>query len=386
MDICKKIKNTILNNKELTSMGFANMFSTIVLGIFWFMIAKIVSVEDYGFLSYHIALASIATAIALPGITNTVIIYVGKDPKIQGPIFVTSLISLSIASIILYFLFQNIATIVYLLGYGLFGFVGAQLIAKKIFSEYSKITTIQRIISIPMAILFYYIIGVEGIILGLGISFLIYSYKWYEYFKLSPFSFSLLKKYRSIMINNYGIDISKTFSMQLDKLIIVPIFGFFTLGNYYLAFQIISLVIIIPITVFQYILPQEHHDKSFERLKKIMMFFMVGIAIIIIIVAPIAIPMVFPEYTDSVIMIQIMILAIIPQSLNWMIISRLLANGCSKKVLIGSIIFVSTQIITIIILGKIFGIYGIAISLVLSSSIEFAYLYLQNKNRVIQSK
>ena len=46
MTIWNKIKDTIFTHKDLTAMGLSNTFSTLILGAFWFIIAKIVSVGE----------------------------------------------------------------------------------------------------------------------------------------------------------------------------------------------------------------------------------------------------------------------------------------------------------------------------------------------------
>ena len=55
-------------------------------------------------------------------------------------------------------------------------------------------------------------------------------------------------------------------------------------------------------------------------------------------------------------------------------ISEFLANEKSRIVLIGSVVFVTVQISMILILGKIFGINGVAAALVIAGIAEMTYL------------
>jgi O-antigen/teichoic acid export membrane protein len=379
MDMWNKIKAAVFTYRDLTAMGFSNIFSTVILGVFWFIIAKIVNVEDYGFLSYQISMATVFAAVALPGITNTIIVHAGKDPKIRAPIFALSIILLVVASTIFYFIFHNFASSLYVIGYPLFALLFADLISRNLFSNYSKIIVIQRVLSIVLSVLFYYIVGIDGIILGLSLSFFIYFYKLYGILKESPIKFSLLKPYQNFMITNYGIDLSKIMSTQIDKLIIFPIFGFITLGNYFFAYQILSVLIVIPSTVFQYILPQESVGKSFKFLKIATTFLVSGISVLVIVFAPYVIPFLFPKYVDSVLMVQIMILSIIPLTMNTMYISKFLTGKKSKVVFIGSLIFIIVQVSLILIFGRLLGVNGIALALLMANIAEFVYLYLQNR-------
>ncbi|MGI0010859.1 MAG: hypothetical protein ACREAE_05620, partial [Nitrosopumilaceae archaeon] len=173
MTFWEKIKNIALNYRDLSTLGIANLLSSIILALFWFLVATIVQADSYGQIGYYISIASIVTTIALPGISNTIMVHGSKDNKIKSTLFLLSIILIMISSIILYFII-NFSTSLYLLGFGTFSLIISELLSRKLFGELFKITIIQKILSIVISLSLYYVIGLDGIIFGLAVSYLIY--------------------------------------------------------------------------------------------------------------------------------------------------------------------------------------------------------------------
>ena len=84
--------------------------------------------------------------------------------------------------------------------------------------------------------------------------------------------------------------------------------------------------------------------------------------------------MMFPEFHEAVIIIQIMSLGVIPGTINYLYISKFLGQLRSKIVLTGSGLYLGTIIPGIIILGEIFHVEGLAISFVLAGTVEGIFL------------
>ena len=73
-------------------------------------------------------------------------------------------------------------------------------------------------------------------------------------FRINKINFSLLKTRSGFISNNYFNTLAGGFGGQIDKLIIAPILGFALLGNYSLALQFISVMMIFSSIVFNFIL------------------------------------------------------------------------------------------------------------------------------------
>ncbi len=201
------IKETIMHFKDLGFMGFSNIFSTAILAGFWLYIASIVEVESYGEIGYLIGIASIGSVIGLVGASNTLVVYTAKGVNIQSSMFVISFISSAAVAVVLFFLLYNSAVSVYIIGTVIFSLVTAELLGRKLFRTFSKYNIINRVLIIVFALPLYYFLGPEGIILGIGFSYLVYAKRIHTVLKQSKFSFSSLTSYRGFIINSYGFDV-----------------------------------------------------------------------------------------------------------------------------------------------------------------------------------
>ncbi len=169
------------------------------------------------------------------------------------------------------------------------------------------------------------------------------------------------------------------FSSSADKIIIAPIFGFAILGNYALGMQFYMVLLIIPSIIFQYIVPQDASGNPSIVLKKITILISIVISILGIIFAPEIIKIMFPEFLEAVSIVQIVCLGVIPGTINYMYISKFLGNLQNKVILVSSCIFLISIILGMTILGKNFGVYGVATAFVLASTMESIFLVIIDK-------
>ena len=133
--------------------------------------------------------------------------------------------------------------------------------------------------------------------------------------------------------------------------------------------------------VFKYILPQDSSGIKNKNLKKATILISILIAILSSIFLPIVIPHLFPQYIETVEAIQIISFSVIPGTISMLYTSKFLALEKSKYVLMSKILTIVIMIIGFITLGPIFGIIGLAITLVISTSADAFYLVLVNKFR-----
>jgi len=379
-----KIKNLVTRFKDLTTLGFANILSSAISGIFWFYLASLLGTSNYGEVSYFIAIASIASTVSFLGASTTVTVYTAKGEKILSSIFSVTIITTLISSIILFLLFKNLGVSLYIIGSLIFGLATADILGRKLYNNYSKYLITQKLLFVGFALSFYYLIGPQGVILGYAVSFFPYLMRIYQGFKESKINISLLRPHTGFMLNSYALDLSRTFSGNTDKLIVAPLLGFALLGNYQLGMQFLSLLSLLPAIVYQYVLPHDASGSSNTKLKNLTIIISVILAILGIMLAPKVLPILFPKFKEAIQVIQIISLTIVPSTINLMYISKFLGTEKSRVVLIGSGIFLLVQISSILTFGKIYGVNGVAASLVLAASSESIYLIIMNK--VLQQK
>ena len=377
----EKIKAIYQSTKGLTTIGVSTVINNVLGAIFWLTIASMLGVEQYGQLSYLLAIAIIVSRLSLLGAPNILMVYAAKGIKIQPAIFVSAISSSIIASLIVYFSFlNNLGISVYILGFVIFTLVTYNVLGKKEYRQYATYIISQKILLIVISISLFYTIGFDGVIIGIGISFLPYSILIIKEIKKLKVDFKVLTQRKKFVVNNYILDVVGAASGTLDKLIIPSIFGFVLLGNYQLAQQFFLILIIIPAIVFQYILPHDSTGNSNKKLKKGVIIFSVISAVLGIILAPILVPMFFIEFKESINLIQIISLAIIPSTITMTLTSKFLGMDKSKIVVVSSGIFLSIQISLIFILGNIFGINGAAMALVIANSSQAVFLLMAERS------
>jgi len=380
MKILEKIKTFYQNFKGLTTMGAATFITNGLGGLFWFYMASLMGTEGYGQVSYYIAIAVIGSRISLLGFANTMMVYSAKGVKIQPPIYLIAILGSIITSLILFFVFlYDVGISLYVIGFVTFTLITSDLLGRKQYKSYAKYLISQKIILIILAVILYHTIGLTGVILGIAISFLPYSFVIYKEFKNTKIDFSLIRNRAKFVTNTFANDLSEMFGGYLDKLIVAPMLGFVLLGNYQLGIQFMLVFQIVPVMFYHYLLPKDARDESNTNLRKYIMLFSIIICILAIILSPVVIPILFPEFTESVPVIQILSVAIIPFTASAILNSKFFGMEKTKFVLTGSIILVTVQIPSIIGLTTLYGINGAAVSILLANTCQAIYLLLSYK-------
>ena len=376
-DVWSQFKTIINKFRDLTFFSIATIVTNGIGGVFWLYMASLLGTEGYGEISYIISIAVISSTISLAGMSNVLIVYGAKNVKIQSTVFLISLIISGITSLIVFFFVTNsVAVSLYVIGFVIFTLITAELIGQKLFLKYSKIIIIQKIMLVVFSIILYYLMGLQGVVLGIALSFLVFSFIFYKIIKEIVIDFSIFKNRYKFTINSFLLDISGAFHGSLDKIIIAPLLGFSLLGNYQLGLQFISLLYIIPGMLFQYVLSYDASGISTKFIKKIIIGISIVFAVLSIILSPILVPIIFPKFTEAITAIQIMSISIIPSSIAQTYVTKYLGLTKSKIVIIGSGLYLAIQIITIIILGNMYGLNGAATSMIISSIVYMIYFVI----------
>jgi len=380
MKISDKIKTIYHNFKGLTTISISTAITNVIGVLFWLVMAPLLGTELYGQVSYLLAIGILSSRISLVGSTNTLMVYGPKGVKVQPPIFLISIVTSVIISIIVFFAFLNdIGVSLFIIGYVIFTLVSSDLLGRKVYKEYAKYIISQKILLVVLALSLYYILGMNGVILGIGISFFPYVIIIIKELGNGRIDFSSLKSIKEFIFNSYIMDLIGAFNGNIDKLIIAPLLGFILLGNYQLSIQFFQILVILPAMVFQYTLPHDASGNANWNLKKGIIILSVILAILGIVLFPVVSTIFFPEFTDAIEIIQIMSIAIIPVTVVMTYNSKFLGAGKSRIVLVGSLIFLGVFVLSIIVLGNIFGINGVASAMVLGTTMQAVFLIIISK-------
>tara|TARA_B100001123_G_C15327016_1_gene1029892 strand:+ start:1140 stop:2267 length:1128 start_codon:yes stop_codon:yes gene_type:complete len=372
-----KFKNNL--PKGLVLVGLADTIGNGFSALFWLIIASLLLPNEYGEISYFIGIAGIISMVALFGTQNSIVVYNAKNVNLNFT-FNTISILIGIIGLIAIGLIANrfdvgfliIGYIIHILGTG-------YILGKKKYYYYVILVILQKFLTFALGLGFYFTFGSQSLLLALALSYVGYSIIIIKGFQDSTFNLTLLKEKIKFISNNYMLSISTGLNSQIDKLLIGPILGFVILGNYALALQIVTILFVIPGIVYKYTLSHDASGIRNQQLKRYTIILSVITCIITIIFAPIIIPELFPKYENVIIAIQIMSVSVIPSTIVIFYTSKLLGMEKNKLVLIANLIQTSVFITSLIILGQIFGVIGLAFSFVLAQTIEFLIYFSMRK-------
>ncbi len=373
------LKKLFFGNKDLMSIGFANIFGSGISAIFWFYLATLIQPEEYGQIHYFLGIAAMGQLFSLIATPNAITVYVAKNIKIHSTLFLISILAGILSSIVIFFLFFRFDASILVLAYIMFELVNGFLLGKKLFSTYSKFFISQKILTVILGLGFFALFGFEGIIYGLTLSYVPYIWIFFKEFSRVKLDFSLLRTRKGFIINNYGMNISGAVGGQIDKIIIAPILGFELLGNYSLAMQFLIIMMLLPTIIFKYLLTQDSSGKNTGNLKKISLMISIGLALFGILILPMLIPSFFPQFIETTIAIQILSIAIIPATIGTFYESKLLSLEKGKFPIISKTLGIIIIISGFLILGPIFGMTGLATTIVISSIIQTIFIIAATK-------
>jgi len=350
------------NVKDFFSLGLSNLISAIVYGIFWLFLASFLEKIEFGELAFLVGIANIGYVISILGLSHTIMVYEPKKENIFPSSFFVVLISAIITSFVVYLITQNFIISILVTGLAIFEIILAGLISKRRYKHYSIHMILRSILTVFLALVFYNFFGISGILLAYFLTTLVVLTELPSLIKNKKIEFSLLKsKIRFTLFANAN-RLSLAFFQWGDKLIIGAIFGFTFLASYYFAAQYLLLLQNIPRSVQQYLLPQEAAGQKNKKLKIFSVIIACFITIISIILIPIGVENFLPQYTDSILPIQIMSVGLIPLTISSIQQTKFFGHENSQLVLFGSILESSLYLTLIIVLGQIYGLVGIAYS------------------------
>jgi O-antigen/teichoic acid export membrane protein len=368
--------------KDISYVGIADVVSKGIAAIFWFYIASVLEPSSYGEITYIFSIAGISSAVSLLGSSNTVTIYVAKKIQIESTLYFLTLITGIISSIILFFIFLDIGLSFLNMGILVFSLITAEILGMQLYQNYVKVIIFQKLLMVSLGISFYYLFGEDGIVTGIAISYFPFIYFIIKTFLRVKISFSMLSNRSHFLINNYIQTLSGAFSSSLDKLIIASLFGFALLGNYALGLQFLVILVMLPEVVRKYLMAQESKGIINKKLKTILIITSTLLTILGIVAGPPVMSYFFPKFIEAQDIIRIVSLSVVPTTIMMIYHTKFLGMEQGKHVLITSLSRTISHLILIIVLGSMYGVNGIAASLVIASTISAIYAYYANQKLV----
>ena len=378
-DTWNTIKDSIIGKKGLLSIGFADIVGSAISGLFWLYIASQLNPEIYGELIYFISIAGLAQMVSLFGSSNALTVYTAKNVKIQSTLFVISILAAAISLAIITIFLNRIDAGLLAVGFVVFSLVNSVILGKKLFVKYSKLVLSQKILTLILGIGLYFVFDVYGIIYGLALSYIPHLVIFVKEFSRTKIDFALLKPRKGFIINNYVMSLTAGLGGTVDKLIIAPVLGFALLGNYSLAAQMLTMMMMFSAVIYKYLLPFDASGEPNKKIRQIALVISIIITILGVTILPNVIDWLFPKFIDAKDAIQIMSLGVVPATISILYGSKFLGMEKSKIVMIPKLVSLGVVIGGFLYFGPIYGTVGLAWVIVTALTWESIFLFIMNR-------
>lgn len=358
--------------KNFSYVGIGRTITIVFHALFYLLIAALLDPEIYGELIVILALAGTFSIVSLFGLNISMQVYrAKKNYEITNQITTLFIISTTAAALILLTINQIAAFLCIALSF--FSMSQSRLLGSQQYKKVMIYSTIKSGTFFVIPILLYFVFDINGIIFGMAISNFLGSIHFFK--NLSFRSFTGLKNYYKVLINNFAVHAGRGLPFMLDKLLIAPFFGFFIVGIYTFNLQVFMAISVLPGILSQYLISEESSGVRHRKLSLVVVLASVVLVVIAIILAPILVPIFYPLYTEGIESLQIMVISIVPLSIGVVFSSRLLAQE-STRIGFTSIVQIGSMLILLVVLGGIFGLAGLATAVLISQCANTLFLYL----------
>ena len=362
------MKNHFKKIKELSQIGLADITASCISAIFWFYLATLIEPITYGEISFILSLANIVSTISLLGASQSLLVYSAKKIQIHSVLYTLNFIIGVISAIVVSLIIDNFSIGLIVMGYIIFAIAYTDLLGKKNFRAYSVYIVLQKVLMIIVSIGLFFAFGEKYIILGMALPFFIGCIPIFKTLKENKINLKIFKEKINFTMFNYAHTITATLHGTIDKILIGPLFGFTLLGNYSLGLQFFTLLMIIPLIFGKYLVPQDSMGNPNNKIKKIIIIISIGISILGFTIGPEVITFFFPKFFEVGNIIRIVSLGVIPSTITITFRSKFLGMEKGNYVLITGVIRTIIMIFSVIILGGLFQVEGVAMGIVLSAT------------------
>jgi len=261
------MSNFFKKNQNLSFLGLSSIIPALVISSLWLILAIFLEPDEYGQIAFSLAIATLALRICFLGVGDAVIVNSAKDPKVIPTIYFVTILSGLMGSIIVYFLFFDIGISIFVIGNVLFGLTTAKMLGKQQYKKYSYSLIFQSILQLGFSLLLYFLMDIGGVVLGFGLSFLISAYLIIPALKEYEIKLTYFKSNLFFIVPTYLSSLFKSASGSIDKILLLPILGFATIGYYHLSLQFFAVLLVFPSFLLKYLIPQKSigkENKKFE--------------------------------------------------------------------------------------------------------------------------
>ena len=374
------MKFKINQNSNLFFIGIGDIGGNFMGIIFWFFVANNLEPENFGKLAFFIGVASIVSIISLLGSGNSLSVLIAKKIPIISTFTLFRLIISIILSFILFLIFSNIELSILTFSLVIGSLGQAILTGKGKFQKFSIYNLGQKLLLFLLGFGTYFFFNQEYFLLSLGISYFIFLPVIIEGIRETKTNMTLIYEEKKFIFTNYFNSLLQSVRKDVDKFIIPLFLSISALGEFNLSIQIYSGLMMVPLVINRLIIFEESSGKNTLKLLKHTMLIQFFICTIAFFTLPFMIANFFPKYIETLEMIPIISLSIIPATFNILVLTKMIANKDNSLIMIITLIQISVFISITIILGSTFGATGLGYAHLISYTIPSLIIILLKKS------
>ena len=376
----------VVHDKGFIYVSLGTLMNTAFAGVFWFILAALLSVGEYGFINYVLAISNVGASVSILGLKTTIVTYYPREKElgvIKQAYFITftaGLTSLIVLTVLGHFIAGLLVVVE-----AAFGMFLGGLLAKREYKKYAIMSSFNRVVQIGVSLLMYYMFGLTGIFAGYILVFFLFSAEYFKSLLKPDASFNKLKNKFSFTVYSYAHDITGVLAGYFDKIIVGFVSGLMVLGVYHLAFQVYWILAVLPAALLNYLLPERSGGVFKREVEVIGVLLAMSLSLLAVILAPIIVPVLFPNFTDSVILIQVMSFGLIPSTITSIRKAKVFSEERPLSALTANVVGVVVEIGGLLLLPYLLGEVGLAVAIVLGQSaimIVLEAINRRSKNKI----
>ncbi len=350
--------------KNLSILGSGQVIVILLGMIFYFGFAYILGPEKYGNVIYLISIATIIPTFSKFGLSLSVITFVAKkEIELEKSANLLAFVVALITSLIIVLIDPFVALLAF--SVSIFQMQIGNYLGQKKYKIVSMSTVGRSALWIVLSFSLYFMIEIPGILLGMAIGNFALSFNYLKSLKNKGWNFSKLKSKSKIILQNFGVHLQQTIPNHVDKLVIVPLFGFYTTGIFHFAVQVLIAIELLTLVLHRFLLAEQSSEEISKRFIYLASLTAAVIILAGIFLAPIIIENLFSEYESSISAVQMIVFGVIPLICIAILNAKLQVLE-SNLVGYGVVVRIGANLVLIPILGGLMGIIGLVMANLIS--------------------
>ncbi|MEM2481449.1 MAG: FAD:protein FMN transferase [Candidatus Hadarchaeales archaeon] len=355
---------------KMKIIALAQAMATLSGSLFWLVLALLLHPFAFGEVGYFFSISMLLSTIASLGLGKSLI--VSKFPDPERSLYLT-LISSTALGLPLTLLHPGAGLLV--LGFSLFSLSFHLQLARKNFSGYLRLWIARSALLILPLLLYLLLQQTWAIFLGLFLAHFLPSLAVLSRPSVTIVTSAPKQNARVAIVTpklaGYLLtDLGSASLGFLDKVVAGHLLGMEILGLYYFSSRLLYLFAALPQTLFFYSLSTQSKGMRSLALKSSLLLLAGGLGFSLLL------PRLFPDYSGSLRAFQLMLLALVPATLSQVCSAELLSEQRPASTSSAYAITVPLQLLSVVALGRRFGLTGLAASFLLTQCLLTILLIL----------